>query len=71
MKVKELIEALQKVENQDALVIFWDGEMNQFEIDLQEPLKVFEADFIGKWDDEKRTYHRYKAPAIELYYIGH
>ena len=33
MKVKELIEALQKVENQDAIAIFIDGEMNLIEID--------------------------------------
>jgi hypothetical protein len=40
MKVKELIEALQKVDNQDAIVVFTDGEMQQWEIDIKEPLKV-------------------------------
>jgi hypothetical protein len=40
MKVKELIEALQKVDNQDAVAVFTDGEMVQWEIDIKEPLKV-------------------------------
>ena len=40
MKVKELIEALQKVDNQDAIVIFTDGEMFEWEIDIEKPLKV-------------------------------
>jgi len=43
MKVKELIEALQKVDNQDAVAVFTDGEMVQWEIDIKEPLKVTEA----------------------------
>jgi hypothetical protein len=40
MKVKELIEALQKVDNQDAIAVFTDGEMEQWIIDFKEPLKV-------------------------------
>jgi hypothetical protein len=40
MKVKELIEALQKVDNQDAIAVFTDGEMQQWIIDINEPLKV-------------------------------
>jgi hypothetical protein len=43
MKVTELIEALQKVDNQDAIVIFTDGEMFEWEIDIEEPLKVTES----------------------------
>ena len=71
MKVKELIEALQKVENQDAVVIFFDFESNTFELDLKEPHNLFEANLIDKWDEEKKTYHWYKSPAIELKGIGH
>ena len=52
MKVKELIEALQKVENQDAIAIFTDGEMQQWEIDIKEPLKVTESCFL-QHDDRK------------------
>jgi hypothetical protein len=43
MKVKELIEALQKVENQDAIAVFTDGEIVEWEIDIKEPLKVTES----------------------------
>jgi len=43
MKVKELIEVLQKVDNQDAIAIFTDGEMQEWEIDIKEPLKVTES----------------------------
>jgi len=43
MKVKELIEALQKVDNQNAEAVFTDGEMVEWEIDIKEPLKVTES----------------------------
>lgn len=43
MKVRELIEALQKVDNQDAIVIFTDGELFEWEIHIEKPLKVIES----------------------------
>lgn len=68
MKVKELIEALQKVENQDAIVIFTDGEGNDIEI-LKKSLEVSEAKMYGwpcTWDEETKTHNKGKTIVVNI-----
>jgi len=68
MKVKELIEALQKVENQDAIVIFTDGEGEHNEI-IEKNLKVSEAKMYGwpcTWDEETKTHNKGKTIVVDL-----
>jgi hypothetical protein len=70
MKVKELIEALQKVDNQDAIVIFMDGELNKYEIDVKE-LEVWKTSMSGwacTWDETTKTHYKGEISVVNLSY---
>lgn len=68
MKVKELIEALQKVDNQDAIVIFTDGEGEHNEI-IEKNLEVSEAKMYGwpcTWNEETKTHDKGITAVVDL-----
>lgn len=50
MKVKELIEELQKIENQDAIVVMVDGKYND--------MQIGRIEYVNEWCDDCQKHHQ-------------